>query len=391
MISNLIIIVAAPFGERDYKRYGIDIIKKNNLNVFVWNLSPILYPEVYQNMKLPDPINWSNLIDIHSREQFVSELKKFNNNSFIYLTISFSLATFSIYKNISKQKIPYSVTGLNAQPIFGSLYPGTFADRLLKITPKKFFSKVLTGVPFELLGIKYASIVAVIAGKERFNRPEVSKTTPVIFTHSSDYDNYIEANSRDILMLRSIVYLDNYLPYHPDSLYSGERNPVSADIYHASLNRLFEKLERDTGLQVVIAAHPKSNYTGRLNPFNGREIIFGRTAELVKNSEIVVLNFSTSINYAILYNKPMIFFTTNELNNVLLYQRQISGLASLLDKKVLNIDEEEYEIDKSELYKINIIKYNEYKNAYIKVDGSPELHSWLIICNAIKQVQLKKN
>jgi hypothetical protein len=385
MISNLIIIVSAPFGEREYKRYGIDVIKRNNLNVFVWNLSPILYPDVHKNMQLPYPIKWENLIDIHDIDQFIQELRNFKaNNSFIYTTILFNLSTFNVYKAISKSKIPYCVTSLNSQPSFGSEYLGTLANRLLNITPKKILSKFISQIPFKILGLRHASMVEVMTNKSRFKRPDVSKTTRIIYTHSSDYDRYTEANFRNEVIPKYIVYLDNFLPFHPDSLYTEEVNPVTADLYHESLNKFFEELELITSVKVIIAAHPKSNYSELFNPFNGRKIVWGKTVELVRNSEIVVLNFSTSINFAILYCKAVVFFTTNELQNVSLYRKHIEGMASLFEKKAFNIDKK-IGIDKIELYKVNYKLYNEYKNSYIKTNGTHELHSWQIKCNEIKQ------
>ena len=389
MISNLIIIVSAPFGERDYKRYGIDIIKKNNLNVFVWNLTPMLYPDVHKNMHLLDLINWENLIDIHDINQFVHEIRKFKaNNSFIYTTILFNLSTFNVYKAISKSKIHYCVTSLNSQQSFGSENLGTLVNRLLNITLKKILSKLISQIPFKLLGLRHASMVEVMTNKSRFKRLDVSKTTRIVYTHSSDYDRYTEANFRNEVIPKYIVYLDNFLPFHPDSLYSGEVNPVTSDLYHESLNKFFEELELITGVKVIIAAHPKSNYSELFNPFNGRKIVFGKTAELVRNSEIVVLNFSNSINFAILYGKAIVFITTNELQNVPLYRKHIAGMASLFEKKAINIDEK-IEIIKIELYKVNSKLYNEYKNSYIKTDGTYELHSWQIKCNEIKQLMFR--
>jgi len=384
MIQNLIIVVPAPFGEREYKRYGIDIIKKNDINVFVFDVTPILYPEVYKKMQLPDPIIWDNLYVIKDNTQFLEELQKIGPNRFVYLTISFNLTSYPIYRAISRHKIPYCVTDVNALPSFGSEYPRTLKDRVLGIAFKKILSKFITITPFPLLGLHYASLVAVIADKARFERPEVSSSTRVCYTHSSDYDNYMEANAIDEELPEGLIYLDNYLPYHPDGLYHGEESPVDADRYHEALNRMFEKLEAETGLKVIIAAHPKSNYGTEFNPFNGRPTFRGKTAQLVKKSHAVILNFSTSINFALLNRKPLFFFTTNELQLIQLYRRHIAGIASLFDKVPINIDES-YEIDMEELYKFNENKYQDYKNDYIKKTGTPELNSWQIKCNEINQ------
>jgi hypothetical protein len=57
-------------------------------------------------------------------------------------------------------------------------------------------------------------------------------------------------------------------------------------------------------LTVVIAGHPCGHYEKRPDFFQGRKVIQGKTAELVKNAKLVILLESAAINFAILYKKP---------------------------------------------------------------------------------------
>ncbi|HPP88644.1 MAG TPA: hypothetical protein PLM75_12375, partial [bacterium] len=48
-IRKIIFLYSSIFCERDYKRFGIDILKQNDFKVEVWELSPIIFPKVYLN------------------------------------------------------------------------------------------------------------------------------------------------------------------------------------------------------------------------------------------------------------------------------------------------------------------------------------------------------
>lgn len=386
MITKIIILLEAPFVERDYKRYGIDIIKENGFDVEVWNLAPLLNFNAFINIKLPNSVIANEIIYYHKKDIFIDALNKLEDQSFIYTTLSLNASTYSVFRAISKNNIPYCVTSLNAVPNFGKEYSASIVERLKNLTFKKIFFKILSNLPISFLGVKNASMVAVLGNKTNYNRPEIGKNTKIVFTQSFDYDQYLKANLINEKLPSGIVYLDNYLPYHTDSLYSGEKSPVDPETYHFSLNNLFDYLEAKTGKKIIVAAHPKAHYSFQNNPFNGREIIAGKTAELVKVSDLVVLNFSTSFNFAILYKKPVIFFTSNDLEKIKIYKIHIKGMADMFNQKALNIDQP-YNIDETQIYSVDEKKYIEYKNSFIKIDGTQEAPVWQIMCDAIKTLK----
>ena len=50
-----------------------------------------------------------------------------------------------------------------------------------------------------------------------------------------------------------------------------------------------------------------------LRVFGGRELLQGETARLVNDSSLVIAHYSYAVNFAVLYRKPLIFLTTDEL------------------------------------------------------------------------------
>ena len=104
------------------------------------------------------------------------------------------------------------------------------------------------------------------------------------------------------------VFLDEYFPLHPDLRYFLGQDGRGAVEYQHSMNRFFEQIEQRYGLEVVIAAHPKSDYTA--HAFDGRQIIKYQTVNLVRESAMVLMHSSSSFSYAVMFDKPITLLTT---------------------------------------------------------------------------------
>jgi hypothetical protein len=185
-----------------------------------------------------------------------------------------------------------------------------------------------------------------------------------------DYDHYVEQSLRDKRVVDGnyAVFLDIYLPYHPDLKIVGLPY-VDAAAYYQSLNRFFDLIESSLGIKVVIAAHPKADYAE--DTFGRREVYKGVTPALVKDAGLVISHHSTSISYAVLNAKPIVFIFTNAMaaayeDSFVSYLRDF---AEFLDASLLNIDE----IDGARQIQIkaaNADRYREYKYDFLTTPDS---------------------
>lgn len=182
----------------------------------------------------------------------------------------------------------------------------------------------------------------------------------VVILHHHDYSIYQHNGSRDTtppVNDQYAVFLDNMLPHHPDFARINEQTFEYAS-YFRRLNSLFDHVEQKTGLQVVIAAHPKSDYK---QEFNGRPVIKYKTNELVKGSALVMAHQSNSIYFAVLNNKPLLLVYSDEflspaiksplLKNIyysiLIYQQLLGtgsvNMDNLEDLRLKEVDETLYQ------------------------------------------------
>lgn len=155
--------------------------------------------------------------------------------------------------------------------------------------------------------------------------------------HDIKYDEYLRAkNSENPIGEKYILFVDTGLRTHPD--YRNMANNVDPYYYKKTLCAYFEQLEERYGMPVIISGHPKVEY--QEDDYDGRKIIQGKTPELIEHCEFILAHFSTSLNQAVLAQKPVEILTSKkiqsssngEVTNLGLY------MAKLLGFDVVNID-----------------------------------------------------
>lgn len=390
--QSVVFFVASPFCKRDYERYGIDIFIVNGFDVFVWDVTYALYPHLRNSINVVEPMDWERNLMFTSKKAIITALNNCADKTIVIDPIGYNLNTFRIYRTLSKNKIPYISTPVcSIPPIF---FKQTIKNKLQTMCKvfsfRKLANYIIQNLPLSCFGIAPAAMVITEGLKCNIKRPGVTTRTHVIQSHALDYDIFLQLQknkpSCNIANDRIAVFLDNYLPHHSDTLYSKTRCPVTIDVYYEELRNFFDFLEKAHEIKIVIAAHPRSNYAGCEEQYFGmRPVIRGRTADLVSQANLIVTTFSTSISFAVLYKKPMLFITTNQINDSSDYDygRYIKEIAHLFGLEPINISSD---FSKAQIFfEINEKLYNKYTHDYITINEQEKLSHPQIVCNAIKE------
>lgn len=402
-IQKIVVLTAYPFNQRDYDRFGIELLRSNGLTVEIWDITSCLHKNIKDQLAKEETSNFKGLQIFKEKGDIVSAISSLDKECIINCFIEYSLRTFFIFRAISKQQINYSVFGMasfpNPDPI-----QNNFIGRVVSIQKKvaslkineiiqHCINKILLNY-FFLFGIAPASII--ILGGEKSNGSfsyPINKKTIRLWTHMPDYDIYLQNKTEFIGSCKKPgVFLDEYLPLHPDFLCMGIDFPISPNNYYPTVCNFFKILEKSMNTEIIIAAHPRSDYDNLPDYFCGRSIIKGKTAHLVKESSFVIAHMSTSIDFAVLYHKPIVFITSDDLQKMN-SGKNITGLyiqaiASELGKKPINIDHvSEFNWDNE--MEINEEAYLHYRNNYIKKQGTPEKPMWEIFCSYIQQKKIQ--
>ena len=231
--------------------------------------------------------------------------------------------------------------------------------------------------------------IIVVSGKKGIKNN--LKNKELIFGHSYDYEKYLNFennNKNTIKETEYAVFLDQFLPYHPGAIMRGELPKASKEKYFPALNEFFDDFEKKTKIKVFIASHPRSNYSSNFNPFFKRKTIKDDTINLVKQSKMVFAHTSTSISFALLYKKPIVFLTSNEIK-VSYDDFRIDSLSRELKCKLFNIDDKSYKNrfnSFNDFNQFNEESYKKFIDNYIKHPNSPNLSIWDNLINKLSNI-----
>lgn len=400
-IKRIIILTELPFIDRHYTIWGVDTLIKNGFSVEVWDISSFLYDFKFG---IQDLLSDKNVHFKHckfsTKTEIINALSNVNRSDFLNVFIGYYPKIFFIYRIISKKKIAYAVPLFNTLPISQKILSPSRTTSLSLI--KKFLAinktTFIKNIPNMLIqrysfGIKPASL-AIAGGTASLDNTQypVGKNTQILWAHSIDYDIFLQNNVNNeknvTIPSNTGVFLDDYLPFHSDFEINHINPPVSPEEYYPKLCKFFSYLEKKFGISIIIAAHPCANYDQLPDYFEGRPVFRSMTAQLVKKSRFVMIHASTSINFAILYQKPIVFLTLDKLYNhegtCSRMGEMVENMAFLLHKTSINLDKVssinldlELEIDKN--------AYKTYKNLHIKKDGSEERELWQLFADHIKE------
>lgn len=388
-VSKIVYFVEAYFNERDYRRFGIEIFEDNGFDVEVWDFTPFIAPDEYKRTTTPPAFHCHNWRLYQSKREALGAISKLDSTYFIISLIHYSPNSVCVHRMLSQKKIKYCVDTM-ALPIVdrsGIALSKRFSQKFKLVNWNMVLRKIFFLIPYRLLNVNPADFVLARGEKYGTSGLAVAANSEIVWAHYYDYDIYLtQADKLGPVDINTGVFIDEYLPFHPDYAYSGLSAPVTPDEYYTRLCSFFDYLESKNGSKIIIAAHPRSRYEDLPNYFGGRPVIRDKTSELVRTSGFVIMHTSTAINFAILYKKPVIIVTTDKYDEGWSEDPTPEWLANFFGKNVHNLDYP-FELDlQKELY-VDEKKYHAYRNFYIKKDGTEELQSWQILANRIKNIQ----
>ena len=383
MIKKILILTDIGFSKRDYIRFGVNILEKKYkvdiLDFTEW-LSPKywkIYPEkIYSCEGYKKISNYNDLEKAISTKDIINIIDHLSSEK------SYSILNYIRTKKLPLTKILGGLVLENKRTFWEFIHKLFF----LFFKPKILFKKIID-IFRKKKEINLSYDYVIIGGETEMENFKVKNAKKVIKGHSFDYDVFLELNNKksNLNLKPYAVFLDQCLPFHPGAAYRGENHKVTKEKYFPALNDFFTSFENKTGLEVIFAAHPRSRYDLYAEFLYGRKYFINKTPELVKNSKLVLIHTSTSMSYAVLYDKPIIFITTDE------YKRsyddfRINSYSRLMNSLLFNIDDKNNysKIPNSKkIFSFDKDKYKEYKDKYIKYPNSPEKHLWNIFLDNI--------
>mgnify|MGYP003682049743 CR=1 FL=1 len=303
---------------------------------------------IYSFFKILRKINIKNIIS------FVGHPKNFLE-FFLYIILKYYKCNISFIDLAPK----VGTTFKTENKLF--FYSRNFS-KFIKVTKKYIFNQF-----YKFFKIDYENVI-VGGAIEQNNRHKYFKN--IIKSHSLDFSLFKNLYL-DVTGVKAkytgkdyAIFLDDDLPEHIDYKINKQEPPVN-DIkkYYNELLTFFKFFESNFNLEIIIASHPKRE---KLSYFKNFKIIKYKTPELIMNSSVTFVHASNSLSFSVLAKKPIIFLTSHEINRSWMGSR-IVNLSKILNSRLLNIDNKDYNLSKENLL-ICKKSYQNYKNKYLICD-----------------------
>jgi len=387
-MKRLVFLLESPFSRRDYERFGIDVLLSEGFKVDIWDFTPLINPRLAVGFIPSDSIEYEGLRKFHNKGEALTAIRSLTNACVINL-LFYSFRTYYLFKALSKVGIPYCIFVANTMPALISTKSGLLSrfTGQNKMNWNRLVNAIFTRIPRALFGITEPRFILAGGEKSVPVKYKNAKNTEIIWGHALDYDLFLLAgNGTKKPKLKTGVFMDQNLPFHPDLIRNNKAPLVSVGKYFTSLNEFFDLVETAYGVEIVIAAHPRSQYENDINYFQGRKVIKGRSLELIQDAQFVITHFSAGVHFPVLLNKPVLFITTEEIEQRKKHQVQV--FASLFGKEAINIDEP-LALNWDEALTVDKVKYKEHINQYIKKEGSIDKPFWEIVADRLQRLDSK--
>lgn len=380
-MGKIIFIVQNFFEDKDYVRYGIDIFRKKNIEIEVWSIV-YLVTTAKRVIPIQELTNKINVCYPKSVEEI--RIKICDNSRYIFLlNLNFFDRAKEIRKEIYKNKCRHYELKICAPLWYAEEYErqnilGKFA--LLRCIEKKSWIEIIQRlwtdfVTYYIDNFDYQCQIrrnkpqAIFCSTkyDKCHLPRCIRNCKIYTVHTLDYDCYLENKKIETKEKKYIVYIDDGESVeHPDLIHYGERAGSTKwkTIHRNDLCILMKKMEEIFKIPVVVAGHPRVKYSG--NEYEDRKIIQFQTGQLVKDASIVIVSRSTAWNFIMLYDKPVLFYTTSRKP----CKEDITIIEYYLKRKAIDIaDVSIKDTDlKAHIKRINGSQRKKYICEYIKED-----------------------
>ena len=411
-IKRLVFLTRFRISDFEKEKWCFDYLESEGFEILVLDLSKLLNKRLrfdhfnsgrFPGNQAPRDTVEHQVTSYHELDCLVRKLSR--DTLFIDYLVGVSGVTLKeerVFRVLKKHKARFTFVLSGSLPLSSSLAVST--SGALKVLQSKVLKAVTS--PSKLVNyfaakcilfftnhqILYSLPVVVFGGESESLSSYIQKrnfdATKLVRINSFDYD-------ASVLFLRKVggklpkpkntcVFLDEAATHHPDFAILGT-TASDPKTYYSSMNSFFDFIEENMGLDVVIAAHPRSRYESTSAVYGQRPVIKGKTVELVASAKLVVAHMSTSISYAVLFRKPTIFAKIPGQRASGHLNLMVETMATALGATPIDLKKDDL-TTRLLLHQGKFEHYAEYEKRYIKTEGAAESMVWEIVAKTIKSM-----
>jgi len=388
-LSHIALVTQHPMKRRDWQRFGVPTFQHRGITVSILDVSAIVHPNLQSE---PEDFPELATVDVLVAQPGTKGSELVDLLRQADLIVNFATGglmtkdNFFVMRAIKQSATPYLVN-------LGNTYPGhdrgpaqrgpveRMKDTWARRPEIRITNSVIARIPPSWLCVTAASY-AVRGGLKGFRNRFVDDSTQIIDAHSMDYDIFLDITEKNPERRDIAVFIDEFRPFHSDLGLMGYKKIVEPDLYYTQLRGLFDRVERELGLDVVIAASPRSNYDTMPGVFGDREIVTGRSGPLIAQSQLTIGHRSTALAFAVMFGRPILQIATEENYRHPSQTPYFDGYAEALGKPILFYDDPAC-ADLSGAMRIDQGRYDAFMRDYVMVPGTTRKKYWDIVLESL--------
>lgn len=337
-MKNVIFLFVTPVVEGDEYRFSLLRLCELGYRITIYDLTPALFPELESRITKRrihvDYLTYEKVHNIRDFEKIVADRCK---NSFFMPMFNDYYQVRKLYSIFTKYNIKFGYVN----NLVCEIDIGARIGNILKISSikKGKISSVLYNRLFrKVLPNKKADFIAFGSKKSEESIAEkclVGKKTKRVYIHTYDCQRFLDTIPYDNGGRKYCVFLDQYIPFHPDNILDRGLN-IDPEAYYREVCDVLDGIRKNYNLDVIIAAHPRADYEKQHRVFpESYKIEMEKTTELIKNATLVVGHFSTSIGLVSLAKVPLYIFLPPSISCINDFRENGLAFARLLGCRII--------------------------------------------------------
>ncbi len=383
---KIIFLIDCVFSDRDFERLGVSQMQKRSIEVEFWNLQKMRNQKI-DIQRFEEQSSSVVMLGFETYSELEGKCGELIN-SFV---IDLRSEIHTKYSTCWFKKHGAYIVKLEQGHTPLAVWQPTVIDRIVSYREillnigyysfvKRILSKCLRQTSRHIKTCNFD--IKICSG----TASKCSNANFCVEAHSLDYNVFLRVGGTSTTG-DYIVFLDNGMTDHPDYEKLSLRPYSTPNMYFPSMNRLFDMIEAKTETSVIISAHPRLTNLAELSSYyGGRKVVSEGTAELVRDSMLVLAHDTTAISFAVLWKKPLLVVNTDQLERSNF--AAIKSLCSLLNIDAVNADCIPSKFDWLSEAEKPKKRYSIYKEMLLKKTGSTERNSWDIFADKLKQYEL---
>ena len=378
-MKNIIFLFSTPALEGDENKFSLLRLYELGFRLTIYDLTPVLRPEIESMITKrrihAEYIEYSKITNINQLEK---NIREHCQDSFFFPMFDDYYRVRKVYSLFTKYKVRYGYVNNLACEVEIVACNGN-RPKVSELNVIKISSVLYNRIIRKVIPNRKAEFIAFGSRRSEKNIVRnclVDKKTKRLYLHTYDCQRFIDATPYDNHNRKYCVFLDQYIPFHPDTVIDrGLR--IDAEIYYREVCGMLDCIGQKFDMDVIIAAHPRADYENQHKMFpQSYKIETGKTTELIKNAALVIGHFSTSIGLVSLTKVPLYIFLPPSIFDINVFRMNGTAFSKLLGCGIIREPNDIQNMDLS----YDGEKYQSFAETYMTCnDRLDQLNIWDIV------------